>query len=151
MQGHVLGIGTRVGARARVSSTHDRALSHGHPAQCLQVVIAIPLGKYSSFRIDTNKHWTSQYLIMAAGHGSNRVTVRIRLYPTPSQICLDRLTMSVQLRVKFQGTGAQSFFFVCADIFSLPDVAIASKTAGGVACHKFVNLMGTLVSGQHEP
>ena len=75
---------------------------------------------------------------------SNQVTVRLRLNPTPSQIGLDRLTMSDQLRVKFQGTGAQSFFFVCADIFSLPDVAIALKTAGGVACQKFVILLGTL-------
>ena len=56
-----------------MSSTHDRALSHGHPAQCLQVVIAIPLGKYNSFRIDTNNHWTSQYSTMAAEHGSSSI------------------------------------------------------------------------------
>ena len=51
---------------------------------------------------------------------SNQVTVRLRLKPTAHQLVLDRLNMADQLRIKALGSGVQSFFQFCCDVFTLP-------------------------------
>ena len=53
---------------------------------------------------------------------SNQVTVRLRLKPTAHQLVLDRLNMNDQLRIKALGSGVQSFFQFCCDVFTLPKV-----------------------------
>ena len=61
---------------------------------------------------------------------SNQVTVRLRLNPTVDQLGLDRLRMGDQLRVSFLGSGVQSFFFLCVDLFSLPALSSESAASG---------------------
>ena len=71
---------------------------------------------------------------------SNQATVRLRLNPSQTQLVLDRLAMTDQLRVKLLGAGVQSFFGFCVDVFSLPRILEASKDYH-LSCPKFLLLL----------
>ena len=53
----------------------------------------------------------------------NQVTIRLRLKPSAHQLVLDRLSMADELRIKAFGSGVESFFEFCCDIFKLPKIA----------------------------
>ena len=73
---------------------------------------------------------------------SNQVTVRLRLNPTVDQPGLDRFRMGDQLRISCLGSGVQSFFFLCVDLFSLPALSSESAASGAIttclSCPKLV-------------
>ena len=69
---------------------------------------------------------------------SNQVTLRLRLNPTTHQLVLDRLTMADQLRVQSLGAGVQSFFELCVELMSLPELA-----DGDITCPKLLDALKT--------
>ena len=73
---------------------------------------------------------------------SNQVIVRLLLSPTQDQIVHDRLAISDQLRVKFSGSGVQSFFDMSVDVVSLTCADAASGAQ--VFCPKLISLMKVL-------
>ena len=68
---------------------------------------------------------------------SNQVRIRLRLNPSKHQIVLDRLALSDELRVTTLGGGAQTFFDMCCDVFTLPSIAGDLK----ISCPKLVSCL----------